>query len=205
MAEYSENERQRVVLRAQSGWWIGGLVAVIFVFFVVDAVVRGALPFALQSLPWMLLILWAIYLLLVRPAIILVPGEIEVVNVLRRHIIPWSDVEHVGSRYQVVVYLLDGRRFVSWGAPTSGLAKARPSQVAAMPTRGLRVTNGRARRASEPGTHEIVETVMRDWADWPTKPRVEKPTSGWDRIALLVLAVIVVLCVIDAVVSALVS
>jgi hypothetical protein len=117
----SAEPRRRVTLRATGGYWILGVTAALVLFFVVDAVSRGAWTFALAALPWELLAVWVVYVVLVRPCVVVEPAKLSIVNIGRVHEIPWTRVDSITSRFQLSVILDDGRRIVSWGAPSVGL------------------------------------------------------------------------------------
>lgn len=113
-----------VTIRARSGLWITAAIAVLLASLAVDAVVRGALAAALAALPWQVLALWVVYLLTVRPRIVIAPDALTIVNAARIHRLPWNSIDYVTSRFQLAVWLLDGRRIVSWGAPSLGIDRA---------------------------------------------------------------------------------
>ncbi len=111
----------RTVLRGRFGLWVLGITAAAALYLVVDALARGYVGQTVATLPWVLLPLWVIYLLLVRPALVVTDRELVVVNVLRRHELDWGAVEDVQLRYQAKVELRDGTMVTAWGAPAVGL------------------------------------------------------------------------------------
>jgi hypothetical protein len=176
------NARNRTTLRSTSGYWILGVTALLMVFFIIDAVGRGAWGFALLALPWELLVVWLVYLVLVRPCIVIEPEQLTIVNVGRLHEIPWPRLEEATSRYQLTVLLRDGRKITSWGAPSAGLD--RPS-----------LTGGRGRRdVDHQERASAVDLIDRAHERWgkidPADTRLA--ASRWDVVALGVTAALVV-------------
>lgn len=173
------------MLRAGSGVGLWVVVVAFCVFLLGDALVRGAFPLAASALPWLTLIVWAVFLLLVRPCVVLDDSGISVVNVLRVHHAPWSAVETVRSRFQVRVELVDGRVFRSWGAPSSTTG-GRSDAV------GARLGDRR-----EPGVlpiHRVIER-WRDEHEVAASAPSERATTRWDWLALFVTAAVVLWCV----------
>jgi len=112
---------ERIVLRPASALWTFGLVAAFLLWLFSDAVIRGAWEFALSVLPWMLLIVWVVYVVMLRPCVALGPSGITIVNVFRRHLIPWHLVDDFTTRFSLLVRLKDGSAIRSWGAPSTGI------------------------------------------------------------------------------------
>lgn len=176
----------RLVLRAGSGVGLWVVVVAFCVFLLGDALVRGAFPLAASALPWLTLIVWAVFLLLVRPCVVLDDSGITVVNVLRVHHAPWSAVETVRSRFQVRVELVDGRVFRSWGAPSSTTGG-----------RSDAVDIGSGRRTPERGVlpiHRVIDR-FRDEREHALPASSEPATSRWDLLAVALTAAIVLWCV----------
>lgn len=210
-----------VRIRTRSSWWIWGFLAILTVFFLGDAVVRGAWGFVLLALPWMALVLWGTWVVLVRPSVTLRPDRLVVHNVFRVHDIPWAAVSRLTDRFQLVVELADGRTLVSWGAPTGGLGKASVSGDAAgvtivrdnaeAPRDGRRtMADRRGRSASTPTTQSVVDKVRRAWNTSTSKKTSQSasrtqalPQAHVDAVAVGVTVAIVVWCAITAGVSTL--
>ena len=162
------------MLRPASALWTFGIVAAFVVWLFADAVLRGATEFALTALPWLLLILWAVYIVMLRPCVALGPDGITIVNVFRRHRIAWSLVDDFTTRFSLLVRLTDGRAIRSWGAPSTGID--RPSQNGSSDARfaapgsraaGVRRSGpgglGRPSRRSEPTIGSIIESARDRW------------------------------------------
>ncbi|AZH83382.1 hypothetical protein EAO79_11065 [Plantibacter sp. PA-3-X8] len=190
------NAGNRTTLRSTSGFWILGVTALLMVFFIIDAVGRGAWNFAVQALPWELLVVWLVYLVLVRPCIVIEPSQLTIVNVGRLHDIPWSRMEEATSRYQLTVLLRDGRKITSWGAPSAGLD--RPSMIGGRAGRRGVDHQDRAAGVRRPGRAgnegpTAVDLIDRAHERWgridPKDDRLA--TSRWDVVALGVTAALV--------------
>lgn len=106
-----------LVVRGRSGPWLLGAIVALAVYLVVDALVRGYVADTLRALPWLAALCWAVYLVLVRPCAHLSPSGAIVVNVLRRHDVPWQHVSYVTYRSLVTIVLDDGRTLTCWGVP----------------------------------------------------------------------------------------
>ncbi len=175
------------MLRPASALWTFGIVAAFVVWLFADAVLRGATEFALTALPWLLLILWTVYVVMLRPCVALGPDGITIVNVFRRHRIAWSLVDDFTTRFSLLVRLRDGRAIRSWGAPSTGID--RPFQTGSPDSRfaapespraaGVRRTGpgglGSAPRRSQPTIAGIIEGA-RD--RWDTDPAAHEVASG---------------------------
>lgn len=122
----SPTRQNRVVLRGISGFWYLAITAVVAVLLIGDAAVRGAWDVVALAAPWAALVLWLMYLVLVRPALIVEPGVLRIRNLLREHVIPWDDIDAYTTRLQLTVILNDGRKISAWGAPPSSVGRPRP-------------------------------------------------------------------------------
>lgn len=119
------NDRiDRLVIRSVASWWLIGFCAAIGGFFGIDAIVRDRFDVGATVLVWVAAVCWGMYLVLVRPSVVVTLAGLELVNPFRRHTVPWSAVRTLSSRWQLRVELTDGRTLVAWGAPTSGRGRA---------------------------------------------------------------------------------
>jgi hypothetical protein len=188
----------RVVLRGDTGYWLVGAVAAIFLLFLISAIASGGWDFVVRGLPWGLFIVWVLYLVLVRPCLVLVPGEITVINILRRYAIAWDAIARIGTRHQLIVELNTGKQIPSWGAEQPRLRRSRVDRT------GNPMRRGYARRGpSGPAPHKVVEAVM---SSWDNGARQSGPdlVAGWDWPGIIPLVVLAVLCALDVVVGSLV-
>ncbi len=88
---------------------IGLVIAVVLaVWLFVDAVIRAGWASALLLAPWILLIVWLVYVLMYASFIAIDARGVTVQNLLRVVRIPWARVADVTMRYQVVFVLDDG-------------------------------------------------------------------------------------------------
>jgi hypothetical protein len=138
------------VLRPASALWTFGIVAAFLLWLFTDAVIRGAWAYALSALPWLLLILWVVYVVMLRPCVALGPDGITIVNVFRRHRIPWTLVDDFTTRFSLLVRLTDGRAIRSWGAPSTGID--RPFQTGSPDSRFAAPEQPRAAGVRRPGS-----------------------------------------------------
>jgi hypothetical protein len=82
-----------------------------------DAVLRGNGSVAIRIGGVGALVVWAAWMLLVRPSIRVRPDRAVVVNVGRITEVPWSRIVDIRRRLQLVLELDDGRRVEAWGSP----------------------------------------------------------------------------------------
>lgn len=174
----SPSSPQRIVLRGTSGYWFCGIAALIMIVLLADAALRGAWDVVTTALPWMVLIVWAMYLVLVRPAVIVEPELLRVRNIFRDHDIAWKSITDFGTRFQLTIFLEGGRKIAAWGGP--------------------KITVGRPKLGSK--GHEpapLADDVIRDarLMVGPGRSADRSATrSTWDLITIAVTAVVVLAC-----------
>lgn len=156
-----------------------GLVAVLAVFLLADAAVRGSWDVVFRALGPLAALVWGMWVLTFRPHIRIGPDAVTVVNPLRRTVAPWGAVEDVRMRFQIVLDLVGGRRVTCWGGPS--LPRPKP-----------------ARRGEPRGLRQPDEfVVLRDrWSERHDGASDGPVVRGWDVPALVAGAVVVVLCVV---------
>ncbi len=179
------------VFRAPSatiGAIAGGVVALALL---VDAAVRAGLGEMLLLAPWVLLVLWFVYVLVYAPHIRTDADGVRVHNLLRIVEFPWSAVRDIELRWQVRFRLSTGRDVASFGGPVAG-RPARP---------GLRLGGGERR---EPPALRDMELLREQWisaTEGEPVPELTVPgfapaasvvRRGWDVPALIALAAIAV-------------
>jgi hypothetical protein len=91
--------------------------------------------------PWVLLVLWAVYVAAFASAVVTDDRGITVQNFLRRTRVPWQQVTDVFLRYQLVVELRGGGRITAFGGPVSGRAWRRSGDDGARMSAALRDTD----------------------------------------------------------------
>lgn len=169
-------------------------------FFALNLVLTGTAGAAWRFLPPLLLAGWAIHLLLWRPRLLVDASGLTVVNILRKHRIPFAALKAV--RVAQVVYLdTTAGRIASWGAPGAGRLGSRPG----------------ARPGSSGPVHVTPHTqaaVDAAWNAWEQSALDRKyvagaPSAGeatgtvatrWDvgaGVVSIVLLVFVVVCVVS--------
>jgi hypothetical protein len=106
-----------VTLRAGSSVVAFAFVAIAAAVLLADAALRGTWESVLRGLGPAVLVLWAAWLLLVRPSIRVEEDRAVVVNVGRITEIPWARIADIRRRLQLVFELDDDRRVEAWGSP----------------------------------------------------------------------------------------
>jgi hypothetical protein len=193
------------VIRSTSGYWLTGALTIVVIIFSIDATVRGDLGYFLATMPWELLAIWLLFVTLVRPRILVYPGRLRVINLLRSHDIAWSAIGHLGGRYQLIISLQDGRKISCWGAPATGLDHTSNLDLSAAGGYASSRLNARrarrARRTKGATTSEMITAIMKDSGPGYALPQTAVATF-WDRWVIVTSIVLIALCVIDGVVAA---
>ncbi|MGC5167275.1 PH domain-containing protein [Luteimicrobium sp. DT211] len=178
MAPRSTQSPSRTVLRGRFGLWLLGIASAFALYLVVDALARGVVGETLALLPWLILPLWVIYLLLVRPALVVTDRRLVVVNVLFRHELDWGQVEDIQLRYQAKVVLRDGSTVTAWGAPAVGLDR----------TTGVAPAVGDPAAAQVTGIKRLVYPHIDD-----ATPGTGTARRRWDLVGVVGSVVVIVL------------
>lgn len=106
-----------MTLRAGSSAVVFGLVAAAAVLLIGDALFKGAWDVAARTTGAAAVIVWAAWLLLVRPSIRVERDRAVVVNVGRITEIPWNHVVDIRRRLQLILDLDDDKSVEAWGSP----------------------------------------------------------------------------------------
>jgi hypothetical protein len=114
------------VFRPGSAWPIFGISAVVVLFLLGDAVVRGGVAEALLLAPWPLLALWGVYISAFASSLEVDAQGATVQNLLRVVRIPWARVRELDWRWQVVFALDDNSVVRAIGGPLEGRGGRRP-------------------------------------------------------------------------------
>lgn len=156
-----------------------------------DALVRAGIGETLLLAPWVLLVLWLVYVTLYASHISIGRDGAMVQNYLRRTMIPWEQVSDIRMRWQVVFTLADGSEVKAYGGPIAG----RPARV------GPRSGAGAGRRV--PPALRDVGIIQEAWdAERADSPRDSMVSRGWDVPALVALALIMAGAVIAVTLTA---
>jgi hypothetical protein len=108
-----------------------GLVATGAVLLTGDALLKGAWDAAARTAGVAALVVWAAWLLLLRPSIRVRPDRAVVVNIGRITEIPWGRVVDIRRRLQLILDLDDGRSVEAWGSPFLS-RRAKPGEDSAL-------------------------------------------------------------------------
>ncbi|MGM1017626.1 MAG: PH domain-containing protein [Actinomycetota bacterium] len=163
------------VFRASGGWALLVICSVVAVALLVDVVLRADVGALLLYAPWVLLGLWAVYVVGVA-SLIRAEGEgVLVQNGLRRTFVPWERVRRIDMRWQIVITLDDDRTVVCFGGPSK--------------TRPRRLGPG----AQREGVTEHVDAVaaLRRWRSEHVPTGNASVRRSWDMPGLAVLILLV--------------
>ena len=166
----------RYVVRSASAviaFWIGMVVLLV--------VVGSPIAQADWSLLWFvlapsLLLAWVLWIALYRPAVHYDADRAVVVNLGRRHILPWSHVTGVRQGIGLIFDLDAGKSVIAAGVP----ARRQPGNIMSGLDRRTRPTHDFHQDA------EILDGVRRAAAT-----ATEAVTARWDVVPLLIGAVLV--------------
>jgi len=148
-----------------------------------DATIRAGVFSLLLLAPWVLLVLWVIYVTVFASAVVTDADGITVQNLLRRTRIAWSAVADIDLRYQLVITTVDGRRVTCFGGPVSG-----------RPARG-RLAQEQGRRL--PPAIKDLDRLLDDLEAARERGAGDgRVTRSWDVPALVAVAVLIVAAVI---------
>lgn len=89
----------------------------------IDAVMRSGPSVAVLLAPWVLLVLWAVYVVGIASDVRADASGAQVQNLLRRTSIPWHSVKRIALRWQLELTLNDDTVVRCFGSP--GRARAR--------------------------------------------------------------------------------
>lgn len=174
------------IFRAPSAT-IGAIVgAVVALALLVDAGVRAGFGEMLLLAPWVLLVLWFVYVLVYAPHIRTDSSGVRVHNLLRIVEFPWRAVQDIELRWQVRFRLTSGQDVASFGGPVAGRPGRPPLRF------------GSERR--EPPALRDMDLLREQWiaATEDTPGATAGPSDAsdirrtWDVPALIALAVIAV-------------
>lgn len=161
------------------------ICALIAAALLMDAVVRSGFIEAVLLAPWMLLILWVIYVVGIASDVRADRRGAGVQNLLRRTWMPWNRVKRIAMRWQLELTLDDGAVVRCFGSP----GRTRPRRIG--PERTREDGNG----AAEDGIAKMQRfrldpeldadaVVVRTW-DWPAIVALAVLVL-WTLIAVLV-------------------
>ena len=172
-------------------------------FFTLNLLLTGSAASIWQFLPWLLLAGWAFYVLLWRPCLIVAPDGLRVINILRGHTIPFSELTAVRV-LQTVSFDTTAGRIPSWGSPGAGRlgpkvgTGADGSRTASLPLTQAKVQN--AWDAWERDAHQPAHDAGAPSADHPASQpgQAGKVESRWNLPAAVVGVLLAVLSLASA-------
>jgi hypothetical protein len=168
------------VFRAASGTIALIAVSAIGAFLLGDAALRAGWAQALLLAPWVLLVVWSVYVMMYASCVVIDASGATVQNYVRRTWMPWARIEDVRMRWQAVFTLDDGTEVKAFGGPVAG----RP---------GRAERRAKARPGSAPPALQELGLIQDQWqtAREEGAPKGDVRRS-WDLGTLCALAVIVV-------------
>lgn len=104
-------------MRSMSGYIATAIAAALGVFLLGDAVLRAGWAQTMLWTPWVLLVIWAVYVGMASSSVATDDDAVEVQNLLRRHRVPWGSVTDIDLRYQIVLQVRDQKPITCMGGP----------------------------------------------------------------------------------------
>ncbi|WP_298036909.1 PH domain-containing protein [uncultured Microbacterium sp.] len=157
----AEDSSRRIVRPVTGTVWLV-VVAVVVVILLADIVLRGGWAMAARFAPWMLAVIWIMWVFFDRPRVILEADAVEVRNPLLATRIPWSAIEDITLRWQVSFHLAGGSDVRAWATT----ARRPHRSGAAQPVdRELEIMRERLESARKAGEADAA-SLVRVWA-WP--------------------------------------
>lgn len=167
------------------------VASVVTLLLLIDAVVRAGWAEMALLAPWLLLVLWAIYVGTFVSHVAIDAEGATVQNLLRIVRMPWARVTDIGIRYQVRFTLADGQIVSAFGGPVAG-RPARP---------GLR-TDPSPRTRIPPALRDL-ELIREQWEQAAeTGSGRGDVTRRWDLRSLAAFAVLVIWALSAVIISA---
>lgn len=159
------------------------LASIVAAVMLIDALVRSGIGNTLLLAPWLLLVLWLVYVVGAASDVRADERGVQVQNLLRRVWMPWERVKKIAVRWQLEFLLDDGSVVTSMGGP----ARSRPRRLGAERERERESENAE----SSDGLAQLQKLRLE---------ALESATSGsdaavqrsWDVPALIALGVLVV-------------
>lgn len=103
------------------------LASIVAAVMLIDALVRSGIGNTLLLAPWLLLVLWLVYVVGAASDVRADERGVQVQNLLRRVRMPWERVKKIAVRWQLEFLLDDGSVVTSMGGP----ARSRPRRLGA--------------------------------------------------------------------------
>lgn len=162
------------------------ICVVLTLVLLTDAATRTGIGNALLLAPWLLLGLWAVYVVGVASDIRADHSGVRVQNLLRRTWVPWSEVKRIAVRWQLEITLDDGAVLRCFGGPTR--------------SRSRRIGPERTREDSATESEDGIATLHRLRADADVRSGAEV-THSWDIPALAALVLLTAGAVVAVVIT----
>jgi hypothetical protein len=179
--------------RAVTGIFSFALAVLAAAYVLGDAAVRAGWQSMVLLAPWVLLVLWALFVIGPASTIRMDDVGVRVQNMLRRTDFGWKRLRDVDLRWQVVFALDDGTEVTSFGGP----ARARPRRV---PGSVVGDTDHAPARSRVPAGYRELTEIRDRWesADAAADAPIRR---SWDRPALIALATIAVWAIVAVIVA----
>ncbi|MEU1970144.1 PH domain-containing protein [Microbacterium sp. NPDC019599] len=172
----------RRVFRTTSSMIAVIAAALLGIALLVDVVLRSGWLDLVLIAPWVLLAVWATYVIFAASYVAIDDDGATVQNLLRVHRMPWPHVTSIDLKWQLEFRLDDGGVIACFGGIVGGAARARAAR---------RASGGRG--AEMPASLDF-EAVQDRWEAGRDRPSSEVVRHTWDFRALIAFGVLVAWC-----------
>lgn len=163
------------------------ICSVLSAVMLIDAAVRADVGTALLLAPWILLLLWLVYVVGVASRVRAHQDGVFVQNLLRTTFAPWARVKSVSMRWQIEIVLDDGSRLTCFGGPSR--------------RRSQRLGPGRTKEDANGDADDTVAALRRTKANAVQVSPVPPIRRGWDIPSVIALLVIVAWAAVAVVIA----
>lgn len=163
------------------------ICSVLSAVLLIDAAVRADVGTALLLAPWMLLVLWVVYVVGVASRVRARHDGVFVQNLLRTTFAPWARVKRIDMRWQIEIALDDGSRLSCFGGPS----RRRPQ----------RLGPGRTKEDANGDADDAVAGLRRAKANAEHVSPVPPIRRGWDIPSIVALVAIVAWAVLAVIIT----
>ncbi len=165
------------VFRVTGAAWLFAVSAAIVIALLIEAGIRSGFGEVMLLAPWLLLVLWVLFVVGIASDVRADHSGVQVQNLLRRTAVPWSRVKRIAMRWQLELTLDDGVVVRCFGGP----ARSRPR----------RLGPGGTRESGNEEAEDGIAKLQRLRLDAQSEPddRVTRSWDGTSIVAFVMLAV----------------
>lgn len=140
--------------------------AAICLFGLVIVLLQDGIGAAIRTLPWLLLVAGAGWMVFWRPAVLVDDAGVRLINVTRTIQLPWPSIQRIDTKWALALTTAYGT-FTAWAAPAPSRMSAR--RLSRQETQGLPESTFGAGESIRPGdapgspSGDVAQVVRRHW------------------------------------------